>query len=86
MNARLILCIAMGVLVMHIAVFMIVVRIRLDSQPPFIPEPEPNFRVAERVIVDPETGKKTTWREIHVSTKLADPNYPAGLGARPGAK
>ncbi len=86
MNAKLVGSIAMGVFVMHIAVFMIIARVRMNSQPPFVPPPEPNFRVAEKVIVDPETGKKTTYREIHVSTKLADPDYPASVNIVPAAK
>lgn len=73
MNIRIIICIAMGVLVAHIAVMMIVFRLRFDAMPPPAPKPQPNFSVAEQVVVDPETGQKTIYRDFHVSTQLADP-------------
>ena len=70
MNFKIFLCIAMGVLVAHMAIFMLIARIRLDANPP-MPAPRPNFHVAEETVVDPETGEKIVHREIRVSTKLA---------------
>ncbi len=90
MNIRIVICIAMGVLVAHIAVLMIVFRLRFDALPPPAPTPEPNFSVAEKMVVDPETGQKTIYRDIHVSTQLADPPPPEtnGIGNpdQPGMK
>jgi hypothetical protein len=35
--------------------------------------PRPNFTTEEQVYTDSTTGEKLTYREIKVSTKLADP-------------
>ena len=69
MNFRLFLCIAMGVFVAHLGVFMIVQKFR--PQPPHIPRPTPNFVSKSTVVVDSKTGEKTIYREITVSTKFA---------------
>lgn len=75
MNFRLLLCIAMGVFVAHLGVFMLLAQIR--PKPKFVPPPTPNFTTRERIVVDGETGEKTIYREITVSTKLAvDPGIP----------
>jgi hypothetical protein len=85
MNIKIILCIAMGALVAHIAVVMILFHFRTDSLPPPSPPPVRNFRVAEEKFVDPTTGEKLIHREIRVSTKLA-PGGDAGRKIEPLAK
>lgn len=74
MSLRLLLCIAMGVFVAHLGVLMLIVQIR--PKPKFVPPPTPNFFARERVIVDGETGERTIYRELTVSTKFADQATP----------
>ena len=69
MNLRLLLCIAMGVFVAHIGVFMLISQFK--PKPRLVPPPKPNFSAREQVVVNAETGEKTTYREITVSTKFA---------------
>ncbi len=83
MNLRLLLCIAMGVFVAHIGVFMLISQIR--PKPKFVPPPPPNFSARERVVVDAETGEKTIYREITISTKLANPEIPLPASQPAGA-
>ena len=59
----------MGVFVAHLAIFMLVARMRMDASLP-APRPKPNFHVAEETLVDAATGEKIVHREISVSTKL----------------
>jgi len=68
-NGRLLLCIGMGVFVIHLGIFMILSHLR--GQPP--PPTPPNFKVRSQVLVDRETGEKTVYRDITVSTKLGTP-------------
>lgn len=76
MNIRLLLCIVMGVFVAHIGVFMLIAQLR--PKPKLVPPPKPNFTAKATVVVNAETGEKTVYREITVSTKFADvPNTPA---------
>jgi len=71
-NFKLLLCIAMGVFVAHLGVFMIIARWRLDRMPP--PPPKPHvFSVGETIVIDPKTGEKTVHRDFRVSTQLVDP-------------
>ena len=79
MNFRLLGCIAMGVFVAHLAVFMMVFRIRSTSGPTAPPPEPPNLRVAEEVVIDPKTKVKLVNREITVSTKLRSEAYPERL-------
>jgi hypothetical protein len=69
MDLRLLLCIAMGVFVAHLGVFMIIEQ--LHPKPHMPPKPKPNFSARSTVVVDPKTGEKTIYREITVSTKFA---------------
>jgi hypothetical protein len=85
MNIKIFLCIAMGVLVAHIAVVMILFHFRTDSLPAVPPAPARNFRVAEEKFVDPGTGEELIHREIRVSTKLA-PGGEAGRKEQPSVK
>lgn len=70
MNGRLLLCIGMGVFVIHLGVFMILGHLRKPPAPP----PPPNFIVRSQVVVDRASGEKTVYREITVSTKLLAPS------------
>ena len=75
MNIKLLLCIAMGVFVAHLAVFMMIFSIRSRQMPaPPIPPP-PSFRYAEQIVKNPETGTRFVNREITVSTKLRSELY-----------
>ena len=69
MNFRLFLCIAMGVFVAHLGVFMILGHLRPKPPKP----PEPNFKVRSQVVVDRDSGEKTIYREITVSTRMGTP-------------
>ena len=69
MNFRLLLCIGMGVFVAHIGAFMFLAQLR--PKPKVTPLPKPNFSAKATVVVNAETGEKTIYREITVSTKFA---------------
>lgn len=77
MNFKLLLCIGMGVFVAHLAVFMIIARVRLDRLPPPASPPVPNFSSSEAILLNPETGEKSVIREFRVSTKLVEPDAAA---------
>lgn len=79
MNGRLLLCIAMGVFVAHLGVFMILAHLRPKPPAP----PGPNFKVKSQLVVDRETGEKTVYREITVSTKLGTPAPKATPADKP---
>jgi hypothetical protein len=68
-NLRLLACIVMGVFTAHIGVFMLIAQ--LKPKPKLIAPPKPNFSSKETVVVNAETGEKTVFREITVSTMLA---------------
>ncbi len=70
MNFRLWLCVAMGVLVIHIGVVMIWVNFQPKPKPR--PRPQNEFRAAAKAIVDPNTGEHLVVREFTVSTKLEE--------------
>ena len=74
MNTRLVLCIAMGVFVVHLGVFMILTHLNPPPKTPL--PPPPNFKVRSQTVVDRETGETTTYREITVSTQMAVPSLP----------
>jgi len=74
MNFRLFLCIAMGVFVAHLGVFMFLSHLRPQQ---YAPLPTQNFKVRSQTVVDQETGEKTTYREITVSTKVLLPPQSA---------
>lgn len=80
MQIRLLFCIAMGVFVAHLGVFMIIGHFR--SQPKYTPPPRPNFSSRSTTVVDRKTGEKTIYREITVSTKFA-PAPPTPPPAKP---
>jgi hypothetical protein len=74
-NLKLLLCIAMGVFVAHLAVFMMIFSIRSRQLPPPPIPPPPNFKYAEEVVVNPKTHERIVNREITVSTKLRSDLY-----------
>jgi len=77
MDIRLIFCIAMGVFVAHLGVFMLIEQIHPRPLPPL--PPKPNFTSRATTYVNPKTGEKTIYREITVSTKFT----PAEATPRP---
>jgi hypothetical protein len=83
MNWKIVLCIAIGVFVAHLAIFMIIFRVHLDAHPP-MPAPQPNFHVAEEKVTDPGTGEKLVHREMTVSTQLAPGIYQGRADERAG--
>jgi hypothetical protein len=62
----------MGVFVAHLAVVMIIARLRSGRLPARPPAPAQNFSVAEAVEIDPRSGQKIVHREFRVTTKLAE--------------
>lgn len=60
----------MGVFVAHLGVFMIWDKFQPK---PKLNTPKPNFLVKSQTVVDRETGEKTIYREITISTKIATP-------------
>ncbi|HEX8296515.1 MAG TPA: hypothetical protein VF593_09460 [Chthoniobacteraceae bacterium] len=81
MNFRLLLCIGMGVFVIHIGVVMILSHLR--PRPKFVPTPKPNFTARAKTVTDPSSGEKTTYREITVSTRFTSPAPPAAATPLP---
>lgn len=73
MNLRLLLCVAMGIFTTFLGIVMLVNSLR--PAPRALPPPTPNFSARATPVVDAETGEKTIYREITVSTKL--PPAPA---------
>jgi hypothetical protein len=70
MNARLFLCIAMGVGVAHLGLFMLLSHLRPQVHTRI---DEPNFKVRSQTVRDAATGERITYREITVSTRLPTP-------------
>jgi hypothetical protein len=86
MNLKLLGCIAMGVFVAHMAIFMLIQQYRAWFEPPPARPPPPNFGMQQEVVVDKETGKKIVNREITVSTKLRPDLYEGRLDQPAGEK
>jgi len=74
-NIKLLLCIAMGVFVAHLAVFMMLFTIRSRQMPDPPTPPPPSFKYAEQIVKNPENGTRIVNREITVSTKLRGELY-----------
>lgn len=75
MNIKLLLCIAMGVFVAHLAAFMMIFTIRSRQLPEPPMPPPPNFKYAEQVVDNPKDGTRIVNREITISTKLRGELY-----------
>ena len=71
MNFRLWLCVAMGVFVVHIGVFMLWVH--FQPRPKLRAPLRHEFKAQSQAFVDEDTGEKVIVREFTVSTKLATP-------------
>ena len=69
MNFRLLLCIGLGLFTTYVGVVMLVASMRRPQR--IAPPPKPNFSARETVVMDADTGERTSYREITVSTKLA---------------
>ena len=85
MNLKLLGCIAMGVFVAHLAVFMMVFGLRTGRHGAAAVAEPPNLRMAEQVVVDPATKTKVVNREITVSTNLR-PELYQGKADQPARK
>ena len=68
MNFRLLMCIGLGLFTTYLGIVMLVGSLR--RPPPMVLPPKPNFSAKETTVVDAETGEKTIYREITVTTKL----------------
>jgi len=83
-NGRLFLCIAMGVFVAHLGAFMFLSHLRPQPRTPL---PQQNFKVRSQLVVDRDTGERTIYREITVSTHIATPApTPSAKPALAGAE
>lgn len=82
MNTKLILCIAMGAFVAHLAVFMIYMRVTFHPEPA-PPTPRPTFKVAEEIVPNVEGGGKIVNREFTITTRLAPPGTYKGRADKP---
>jgi len=69
LSRRRITWIVAGVILAHVAAFLIIARINPLPKTRFIPPP--NFGFKQTTYVDPASGEKTIEREFRVSTKLA---------------
>jgi hypothetical protein len=70
-SRRTILWIVASAIVLHLGLFLIFARMPALPKVKYIPPP--NFGYKEETYDDPKTGERTIYREIRVSTKLADP-------------
>jgi hypothetical protein len=70
-SRRTVLWIVVGAVLFHAALFLVFGRMRALPKTKYIPPP--NFDYREQVYENPRTGERTVFREIEVSTKLADP-------------
>lgn len=70
----------MGVFVVHIGVVMFLSHLRPQTKSP--PPPKSNFTVRSQAVTDRETGEKTIYREITVSTRFA-PTPPSKASPAP---
>ena len=61
------------VLLLHVGLFFVLAHLRALPKSRAIPRP--NFITLEQAYTDAETGKKFTYREFRVNTKLADPEF-----------
>ena len=71
MSRRTILWIVLAVVAVHLGLFYLFGKMRALPKVKHIPPP--NFGYKEEVYENPKTGERTIYREIRVSTKLADP-------------
>ncbi len=70
MSRRTIFTIVLGVIVLHVGLFMLFGQMRALPKTRYIAPP--NFGYRAEYYDDPKTGIRTIWREIRVSTKLSE--------------
>jgi hypothetical protein len=70
MKRRTIFSIVLGVIVLHVGMFMLFGQMRALPKARYIAPP--NFGYQLEYYDDPKTGERTLWREIRVSTKLSE--------------
>jgi hypothetical protein len=70
-SRRQVLYLVVAVVILHAGAFLLLGRMRALPKARVIPPP--NFGYQEEVFEDTKTGERTIYREIRVSTKLADP-------------
>jgi hypothetical protein len=63
--------IVLGAIAFHLGLFIWLAPVHPVPKVKYVPPP--NFGYKEIVYENPRNGEKTTYREITVSTKLADP-------------
>ena len=74
MSRRVKFWIVAAVLLLHGGLFYALSQLRPPTKARSVtPRPTPNFAYDEDIVTDPQTGRRTIYREIRVSTKLADP-------------
>jgi flagellar basal body-associated protein FliL len=71
MNRQTVIIIISVVVLLHVGLFYLAAH--TSALPKTRVVPRPNFTTDEQVYHDTTTGEKVTYREISVSTKLADP-------------
>ena len=82
MNARLWVCVIVGVLVAHLCVLFIVDNIRTAKKPP--PKPvEPSFTTSTVTFTNPQGEKVKVLHEFTVQTELAPADVLKKLPAPP---
>ena len=87
MNFRLFMCLALGVFTTFLGIVMLVGNLRRPAR--VTPPPKPNFSAKATTVVNAETGERTIYREITITTKLAPgpanplPEKPRGEPAAP---
>jgi hypothetical protein len=70
-NRQTVIIIIAVVVLLHVGLFYVAAHTR--ALPKVRAVPRPNFNLSEQTYRDSTTGEKLTYREISVSTKLADP-------------
>ena len=83
MNAKLWVCVIMGVLVAHICVLVIVDNVRKPHPPPPAKVDEPNFTASTTTVSAPDGKVLKMEHEFTVETRFAEPEVLAKLPPPP---
>lgn len=73
MSRRTVWWIVAAAVLVHAGLFLLFGQMKALPQTHRTPAPKANFGYQEQAYDDPKTGERVTFREIRVSTKLADP-------------